>query len=111
MEPACWPNSSRRAAFQDPYGEALQAADAVFLSAPPLRHNDDPTHFLDAHAVADAVGGAGVPAAAYASADTLLPDLLDALRPGDLALVMSNGSFDGLVGKLTDALAERSEAA
>ena len=104
-------NSSRRAAFQDPYGEALQAADAVFLSAPPLRHNDDPTHFLDAHAVADAVGGAGVPAAAYASADTLLPDLLDALRPGDLALVMSNGSFDGLVGKLTGALSERSEAA
>ena len=97
-------NSSRRAAFQEPYGVALAAADAVFLSAPPLRHNDDPAHFLDAGAVADSVGGAGVPAAAYESAAALLPDLLDALRPGDLALVMSNGSFDGLVGKLVAAL-------
>ena len=100
-------NSSRRAAFQAPYGRALAAADAVFLSAPPLRHNDDPAHFLDAGAVADAVGGAGVEAAAYGSADALLPDLLGALRPGDLALVMSNGSFDGLVGKLTAALEAR----
>ena len=98
-------NSSRRAAFQAPYARALATADALFLSTPPLRHNDDPAEFVDAEAIADAVRAAGTPARAYPSADALVPDLLDDLGHGDLALVMSNGSFDGLVGKLTDALA------
>ena len=98
-------NSSRRAAFEAPYARALATADALFLSTPPLRHNDVASDFLDAETVAAAVRAAGTEAAAYASADALLPDLVAALRPGDLALVMSNGSFDGLVGKLTAALA------
>ncbi|MEM0963266.1 MAG: Mur ligase family protein [Bacteroidota bacterium] len=97
-------NSSRRAAFQEPYAHALATADALFLSTPPLRHNDDPADFLDAEAVADAVRESGTPAVAHPSAEALLPDLLAALAAGDLALVMSNGSFDGLVGKLTSAL-------
>ena len=97
-------NSSRRAAFQTPYAEALATADALFLSTPPLRHNDDPADFLDAEAVAAAVAAAGTPARAFASADALLPELTAALRPGDLALVMSNGSFDGLPRRLAGAL-------
>ena len=99
-------NSSRRKAFEAPYAEALATADALFLSTPPLRHNDDPADFLDADAVASGVNGAGTPAASFASADALLPELVDALRPGDLALVMSNGSFDGLPRRLADALAD-----
>ena len=100
-------NSSRRAAFQEPYARALATADALFLSTPPLRHNDDAADFLDAETVAESVRRAGTPAAAYTSADALLPDLLADLRGGDLALVMSNGSFDGLVGNLTEALQAR----
>ncbi len=100
-------NSSRRAAFEVPYARALATADALFLSTPPLRHNDDPKDFLDAEAVAEAVRQSGTPATATASADALLPDLLDDLRKGDLALVMSNGSFDGLVGRLAEALRQR----
>ena len=98
-------NSSRRAAFQTPYAEALATADALFLSTPPLRHNDDPADFLDADAVAAGVAAAGTPARAFASADALLPELAAALRPGDVALVMSNGSFDGLPRRLAAALA------
>ena len=97
-------NSSRRKAFEAPYAEALATADALFLSTPPLRHNDDPADFLDAETVASGVNDAGTPAASFASADALLPELVDALRPGDLALVMSNGSFDGLPRRLADAL-------
>ncbi len=97
-------NSSRRSAFQAPYAASLTTADAVFLSTPPLRHNDDPAHFVDPDAMAETVRQSGTPAAAYPSADALLPDLLAALQPGDLALVMSNGSFDGLVAKLAAAL-------
>lgn len=100
-------NSSRRKVFEDPYADALAEADAVFLSAPPLRHNDRPDDFLDSGAVAARIAARGVPAAAFGSADALLPPLLDALRPGDVALVMSNGSFDGLHRKLLAALGER----
>ena len=60
--------------------------------------------FLDPETVVRAIETRGTPAAAYPSADALLPDLVAALRPGDVALVMSNGSFDGLVGRLVDAL-------
>ena len=103
-------NSSRRAAFEAPYATALATADAVFLSTPPLRHNDDPKDFLDAEAVAESVRQSGTEATATASADALLPDLVADLGPGDLVLVMSNGSFDGLVGRLVTALGEREGA-
>jgi UDP-N-acetylmuramate: L-alanyl-gamma-D-glutamyl-meso-diaminopimelate ligase len=104
-------NSSRRKVFEARYGEAFDAADAVFLSAPPLRHNDDPADFLDIAAVAAHVRARGVPAEAFATNADLLAALLDAVRPGDLVLVMSNGSFDGLVDKLLAALAERDDPA
>jgi UDP-N-acetylmuramate: L-alanyl-gamma-D-glutamyl-meso-diaminopimelate ligase len=100
-------NSSRRKLFETPYGEAFDAADRVFLSTPPLRHNDDPADFLDPEAVAAHVRARGTPAEAFAGTDALLPALLDALRPGDLVLVMSNGSFDGLVDRLGAALRAR----
>lgn len=100
-------NSSRRKVFETTYADALAHADAVFLSAPPLRHNDDPADFLSVDAVVERVAAGGTPAAAFESADALLPPLLDTLRPGDVALVMSNGSFDGLHQKLLNALRTR----
>ncbi len=100
-------NSSRRKIFEMPYADALAQADAAFLSAPPLRHNDDPADFLNVHAVIERVTGHGIPAAAFADADALLPALLDTLQPNDVALVMSNGSFGGLQQKLMAALRER----
>ena len=103
-------NSSRRKLFEAPYGEALAVADAAFISAPPLRHNDDPDDFLDPEAVSADIRGRGVPASAHAGAARLLPQLMDELRSGDLALVMSNGSFDGLVGSIVTALEARQAA-
>ena len=100
-------NSSRRKAFETPYASALATADALFLSTPPLRHNDVPSDFLDAEAVAQTVRQRGTDANAYASADALLHDLLESLDDGDLALVMSNGSFDGLPARLAASLSER----
>ncbi|HEX8299404.1 MAG TPA: Mur ligase family protein [Rubricoccaceae bacterium] len=97
-------NSSRRKVFEARYGEAFAAADRALISAPPLRHNDTPDDFLDPDAVVRTVETHGTPAAAYSSADALLPDLVASLRPSDLVLVMSNGSFDGLVSRLLAAL-------
>jgi len=99
-------NSSRRKLFETPYGESFDSADRVFLATPPLRHNDDLADFMDPETVAATIRRRGTPATSYPSADALLPDLLTALQPGDLALVMSNGSFDGLVAKLLSALSD-----
>ena len=100
-------NSSRRKVFEERYGEAFVEADEVFISVPPLRHNDVASDFLDAEAVATRVREGGVPAQTQPNADALLAPLMDTLQPGDVALIMSNGSFDGLHQKLVGALEER----
>jgi UDP-N-acetylmuramate: L-alanyl-gamma-D-glutamyl-meso-diaminopimelate ligase len=100
-------NSSRRRLFERPYVDALSSADVAFVSAPPLRHNDDPADFLDPEAVAEGLRATGMSAAAFEGAGSLLPAVLAELRAGDMALVMSNGSFDGLVGHLVNGLAAR----
>jgi UDP-N-acetylmuramate: L-alanyl-gamma-D-glutamyl-meso-diaminopimelate ligase len=97
-------NSSRRKAFETPYGEAFDTADQVFLKAPPLRHNDNAESMLDPETVVQMIADRGTPARAFDEVDTLLPALADALRPGDVALLMSNGSFDGLHDRLLSAL-------
>ena len=97
-------NSSRRKAFETPYGEAFDTADQVFLKAPPVRHNDDAETMLDPEVVVQTVTDRGTPAQAFDDVDTMLPALTDTLRPGDVALLMSNGSFDGLHERLLNAL-------
>ena len=62
----------------------------------------------DAGAVAAAIGAN---AATEPSIDSLLQRLLRDLRPGDHALVMSNGGFGGLHGRLLAALGAPAAAA
>jgi UDP-N-acetylmuramate: L-alanyl-gamma-D-glutamyl-meso-diaminopimelate ligase len=97
-------NSSRRKAFETAYGEAFDAADQVFLKAPPVRHNDDAETMLDPAAVVRMIEDRGSSAQAFDDVDAMLPRLVDTLRPGDVALLMSNGSFDGLPARLLNAL-------
>ncbi len=97
-------NTSRRAHFQADYGRAFDAADHVLLKAPPVRHNDDPDAMLDADAVVQTIRDRGTPAEAFDDVNAVLPTLVDTLRPGDVALLMSNGSFGGLPERLPAAL-------
>lgn len=103
-------NSSRRKVFEEPYGVSFDAADCVFISAPPLRHNDEVTNLLDPTRVVEMLRQRDIPAAAYPNADALLPALLHELRPGDVALIMSNGSFGGLHDMLIESLEIREQA-
>jgi UDP-N-acetylmuramate: L-alanyl-gamma-D-glutamyl-meso-diaminopimelate ligase len=100
-------NSSRRKVFEEPYSESFDAAAQVFISSPPIRHNDQADTLLDASRVVEMIERRGVPASAHHDADSVLPPLLDALHPGDVALIMSNGSFGGIHDKLLAALRER----
>jgi UDP-N-acetylmuramate: L-alanyl-gamma-D-glutamyl-meso-diaminopimelate ligase len=53
----------------------------------------------------------GKTAEGFETADEIAEFLASETRPGDLVLVMSNGSFDGLCGKLLGRLQERVAAA
>jgi len=86
-------NSSRRKVFEEGYTDALANADLVFLSAPIFRHNDDRSNFMDVENVVRKLEAGGIPALALQGADLLLPEILKAVRPGDVAVVMSNGGF------------------
>ena len=97
-------NSSRRKIFENGYSAAFEHAGAVFLSRPPFRHNDRKEDFIDVDAVIRHIISTGIPAVAAEGADNLLPFLLTELRPGDVALVMSNGGFGGLHDKLLTSL-------
>lgn len=103
-------NSSRRKVFEVPYAESFDAADVVFISSPPLRHNDEADTLLDATRVVELIEQRGITASAYPDADTLLRPLMRELRPNDVALIMSNGSFGGLHDKLLEALDVREQA-
>lgn len=102
-------NSSRRKVFQDRYVDALAGADRVLLSVPPVRHNDSPDDFLDAEELAAGLRLRGTPAEALPDPDAVFTAAMDELREGDLALVMSSGSFGELPSRLVAGLS-RSES-
>ncbi len=103
-------NSSRRKVFEDAYAESFEQASVVFISAPPLRHNDDEDDLLNTETVIRNISLRGIPAYSFPGADELLPHLQNELRPGDTALIMSNGGFGGLHDRLLKALRNRSDA-
>ena len=90
-------NTMRMGVHKDTLAPSLAGADAVLLYAPPDLG-------WDAGAVARAVG----PQARTAASVEELLQLLDGLLvPGDHVLVMSNGGFGGLHGKLLEQLKAR----
>lgn len=97
-------NTSRRKRFESAYGEAFDAADRVFLKTPPVRHNDDTDEMLDPNRVVNTIRDRATPAETFNDVETVLTTLTETLRPGDVAVVMSNGSFDGLPQRLPEAL-------
>jgi UDP-N-acetylmuramate: L-alanyl-gamma-D-glutamyl-meso-diaminopimelate ligase len=99
-------NSSRRKIFEQEYAHAFDEADAVFISAPPLRHNDDPNDFMDVNVVTSTIVSKHIPASHYPDANELLPRLLDTIKPNDAVLIMSNGSFGNIHQNLLDALGQ-----
>ncbi len=97
-------NSSRRKVFEEGYANAFSQAGAVFLSKPPFRHNDRKEDFLDIDALVARIRHTGIPTEAAEGADGLLPLILKEVRPGDVALIMSNGGFGGIHDRLLEAL-------
>ncbi|MGB0035181.1 MAG: UDP-N-acetylmuramate:L-alanyl-gamma-D-glutamyl-meso-diaminopimelate ligase [Candidatus Acidiferrales bacterium] len=97
-------NTMRRKIFQDILPEALAVADSVCIgpvSRAQLLADEDR---FSPDAVAEAIRKRGRDARAFSSAAEIAEFIAANVKPGDLVMVMSNGSFDGLVGKLLDKL-------
>ena len=90
-------NTMRMGVHQDTLAGSLSDADEVWLYAPPdIGWNTD--------AVVAALGSRGH---SSRDIDSLASDLARSARPGDHVLIMSNGGFGGLHGKLLANLEAR----
>ncbi len=100
-------NTMRRKVFESSLAASLSKADAVVLGAVNRANLLGDEERLSPERVLQSIRSAGRKAEGFESADEIADYLASEARPGDLVLVMSNGSFDGLCGKLLAKLQER----
>ena len=97
-------NSMRRKVFQEALPVSLALADRVILAGVFRAQQLGDENRMDPEAVAESVRHLGKSARVLPSADAIAETLSSEAEPGDLMLVMSNGSFDGLCEKLLEKL-------
>ena len=97
-------NSMRRKIFQDALPQSLALADEVILGGVFRAQQLGDENRLDPQTVAASVRALGRPAKVIAGSDAIVEDLSARAHAGDLLLIMSNGSFDGLCEKLMKRL-------
>jgi UDP-N-acetylmuramate: L-alanyl-gamma-D-glutamyl-meso-diaminopimelate ligase len=107
-------NSMRRKVFQDALPKALALGDRVILGGVFRAQQLGDENRLDPETVAASVRALGKDARVFSGSDAIAEHLVSEARSGDLLLIMSNGSFDGLceklLKKLESAAAVRPEA-
>jgi UDP-N-acetylmuramate: L-alanyl-gamma-D-glutamyl-meso-diaminopimelate ligase len=97
-------NSMRRKVFQDALPQSLALGDRVILGGVFRAQQLGGENRLDPETVADAVRTLGKDAHVFPSSDAIAEYLGAEAKPGDLLLIMSNGSFDGLCEKVLKKL-------
>ncbi|MFZ5440670.1 MAG: UDP-N-acetylmuramate:L-alanyl-gamma-D-glutamyl-meso-diaminopimelate ligase [Myxococcota bacterium] len=97
-------NTSRRNIHQDEYARSFTGAARASIKIPE-RHDKIPSgEELDVPRLARELSAHGIPSVAEATVPALLEELVRDAKPGDVLLVMSNGSFGGLINSLLDRL-------
>ena len=96
--------TAQRREFQGAFASALAGADRVVLGA--LFHPEryDERTGMSPDEVVASLRHAGVEADHIPDVDRIVTTLVSSLRAGDVVIVMSNGGFGGLHGKLLAAL-------
>ncbi len=97
-------NTSRRKVFQKEFAEALAGADSVILAGVFGAEKFSPDDRLDPEEVVASIKADGRKALYIEEVDRIVEHLSSTSRPGDLILIMSNGGFGGIQGKLVQAL-------
>jgi UDP-N-acetylmuramate: L-alanyl-gamma-D-glutamyl-meso-diaminopimelate ligase len=94
---------------QDVYPGAFESADEVVLA--PLGRSGLPVdERLDISRLAAALDVAGRPAAEFESTERIVEHLVRTARGGDVIVMLSNGAFDGLKGRLLAGLGRDRQA-
>lgn len=100
-------NTSRRKIFQQDYVRAFKEADLLLVREPPdLWKVPEDDQFSSAQLAAD-LEAQGRRARYFPDTDSLRTALLAEAAPGDVILVMSNGSFDNLIPRLAQVFGRR----
>ena len=97
-------NSMRRKVFQEALPRALALGDRVILGGVYRAQQLGDENRMDPEAVAADVRKLGKDAHVFPSSDGIAEHLAGEAKSGDLLLIMSNGSFDGLCEKLLKKL-------
>jgi UDP-N-acetylmuramate: L-alanyl-gamma-D-glutamyl-meso-diaminopimelate ligase len=103
-------NTMRRRIFEDPLADALGTADGVVLGPVNRSQLLSDSERLSPERVVARIAATGRTAKLFNSSAEIADFLAAESRKGDVVLVLSNGSFDGLCDKLLAALAPRSSA-
>jgi UDP-N-acetylmuramate: L-alanyl-gamma-D-glutamyl-meso-diaminopimelate ligase len=97
-------NTMRRKIFQHVLPDALAIADEIVIGAVSRAQLLEEGERLSPESIADSLLARGRPAKAFESAEAIADYVAAHARSGDVVMVMSNGSFDGLSGKLLEKL-------
>lgn len=97
-------NTSRRKVFQQEYIEAFKNANQVILSNVEAREIDQGQELLDIKTLSDSIASSGVPSTCLENAKAIEDYAIKNLMDNELLLVMSNGSFGGLIANLEGRL-------
>ncbi|MBN8550146.1 MAG: UDP-N-acetylmuramate dehydrogenase [Deltaproteobacteria bacterium] len=97
-------NTSRKKVFQVPYVDAFQGADMVVLCQVSARSNDTSSDLIDVGDLGKSIMAQGTPCLVLATAQQIAEQLAKDVTRGDVVLVMSNGSFGGLIDLLIQKL-------
>src|ERR1700688_2244504 len=97
-------NSMRRKVFQESLPKALALADRVVLGGVFRAQQLGDENRMNPETVAESVRTLGRDAHAFTGSEAIADYLATEAKPGDLLLIMSNGSFDGLWQKLVARL-------
>jgi UDP-N-acetylmuramate: L-alanyl-gamma-D-glutamyl-meso-diaminopimelate ligase len=99
-------NTSRRRYFEDAYVDALAGADAVVIAGV-YRAGDIPEgERLRPERIAEALKDRGVDAFSLPDVDDIIEQLASGRSGKDVALIMSNGEFEGIWERLLARLAK-----
>jgi len=104
-------NTMRRRIFERELAEALQMADGAVLGPVNRPQQLADEERLSPERVTKRLRAQGRSAQAFASASQIVDFLTGELKEGDVLLILSNGSFDGLGEKLVYQLTAKSSPA
>jgi UDP-N-acetylmuramate: L-alanyl-gamma-D-glutamyl-meso-diaminopimelate ligase len=97
-------NTMRRKIFQDVLPDALAIADEIVIGPVSRAQLLEEGERLSPESIAKSLRARNRPAQAFDSAAAIADYLASHASAGDMVMVMSNGSFDGLSGKLLEKL-------